>query len=301
MSLVTVFGGTGFLGQRVVAALGQAGHHVRIVSRRPERTAIPAAKTSGTAAVDLVRGDVRERAAVAAVVADADAVVNAVGHYVETAAVSFIDVHVDGARNVALAAAAAGATRLVHLSGIGADHQSRSAYVRSRGEGERVVKAAFPAATILRPSAMFAGADGISAMLAELVRRSPVVPLFGRGRTRLQPVFADDVALAVARVLEAGWTAGRVLELGGPDVLTYRELVEQAGQAVGRRPLLLPVPFVVWQVLAAACRILAAPPLTEGQVALMRHDNVTSADAPGLAALGIEPTPLATVWSRRPT
>jgi uncharacterized protein YbjT (DUF2867 family) len=155
-----------------------------------------------------------------------------------------------------------------------------------------VVRDAFPAATLFRPSAMFAAEGGLLTTVVELVRRSPVVPLFGGGETRLQPVFVGDVAAAAGAALKAEWAAGRVLELGGPEILTYRMLVERAMAATGRRRLLLPVPFAAWTALAAAGRLLPTPPLTEGQVALMRADNVASTELPSLAALGITPTPI---------
>lgn len=288
MAEVTVFGGTGFLGTRVVAALAAQGHDVRVASRRPESAAVRQdAAPRGT--VRMVRGDVLDPSSVAAAVDGAAAVVNAVGHYVERGSATFAAVHVEGAGRVAAAARDAGVARLVQLSGIGADPVSRSPYVRSRGRGEAAVRTAFPDATIFRPSAMFGDEEGLLTMLSTLVRRAPVVPLFGRGRTRLQPVHVGDVATAAVRAIEQSWTAVHVLELGGPEVLTYRALLERVMRSAGRRPLLLPVPFVVWQLLAVILSPLPSPPITEGQVALMQRDNVAAADLPGLEALGIEP------------
>jgi uncharacterized protein YbjT (DUF2867 family) len=299
---ITVFGGTGFLGRRIVETLAAQGHAVRIGTRRPggeaaRRVADGAAPAAG--ALRPVKADVLDPASVRAAVAGADAAVNAVGHWLEKGAASFEAVHVEGARRVAEAASEAGVARLVHLSGIGSDPEASSPYVRSRGRGEVAVREAFPAATIFRPSAMFAAQEGLVAALESLVRRAPVIPLFGRGLTRLQPVHADDVAMAAARALDQNWTAGRVLELGGPDIVTYRELVAQVMRAGGRRRLLLPVPFAVWKMLASALSPLPSPPLTEGQVALMGADNVASPDAPGLADLGIAPRSLAQALSSR--
>ncbi len=300
MAEVTVFGGTGFLGRRIVEALTGEGHDVRIGTRRPEGDAAKrVAEGPGAGSRRPVKVDVLDPVSVAAAVARADAVVNAVGHYVEKPGASFEDVHVEGAKRVADAAREAGVPRLVHLSGIGSDPEAASPYVRSRGRGEAAVRDAFPAATIFRPSAMFAAKAGLVAALETLVRNAPVIPLFGRGMTRLQPVHAGDVATAAARVLDLPWTAGRVLEIGGPDVVTYRALVEQAMRATGRRRLLLPVPFVVWQAMARALSPLSSPPLTEGQVALMRVDNVAARDAPGLAELGIALRPIEDALSGR--
>ena len=293
MATVTVFGGSGFLGRRIVETLAGRGDAVRLVTRHPERgQAREAAGRLGPGTVHPVEADVLDAASVAVAVAGADAVVNAVGLYAERGEATFTAVHVDGARRVAAAAKDAGAARLVHLSGIGADKHSPSPYVRSRGRGEVVVREAFPAATLFRPSAMFAADGGLLTTVVGLVRRSPVVPLFGRGETRLQPVFAGDVAAAVGAALDAHWASGSVLELGGPEILTYRMLLERAMAATGRRRLLLPVPFAAWTALAAAGRLLPTPPLTEGQVALMLKDNVASTELPGLEALGITPTPL---------
>jgi len=298
MAEVTVFGGTGFLGTRVVAALTAQAHAVRVATRRPESATLRQ-DTMVQGLVRTVGADVLDPPSVAAAVRGAAAVVNAVGHYLERGSATFEAVHVEGARCVAAAARDAGVPRLVHLSGIGADPHSSSPYVRSRGRGETVVRTAFPDATIFRPSAMFGDEEGLLTMLAGLVRRAPVVPLFGRGRTRLQPVHVGDVATAVARVLEQPWTRARVLELGGPDVLTYRALLERVMRAEGRRPLLLPVPFVVWRLLAMVLSPLTSPPISEGQVALLRQDNVAAADLPGLSALGIEPRSIDSVLENR--
>jgi len=302
MAEVTVFGGTGFLGTRVVAALAAQGHDVRVATRRSAHAPVlPAAarRAAARGAVRHVVADVLEPPSVAAAVRGAAAVVNAVGQYVEQGSATFAAVHVEGAGRVATAARDAGVARLVHLSGIGADPDSRSPYVRSRGRGEAAVRTAFPAATIFRPSAMFGDADGLLTMLSTLVRRTPVLPHFGRGRTRLQPVHVDDVAAAAVRALEQSWTAGRVLELGGPDVLTWRALLERVMRAAGRRPFLLPLPFAVWQLLAMALSPLPSPPISEGQVALMRQDNVAAPGLPGLAGLGIEPRSIDSVLQRQ--
>jgi uncharacterized protein YbjT (DUF2867 family) len=301
MADVAVFGGTGFLGRRIVGALAADGHDVRVVARRPEnaraRQAIAAAD-AGPGAIRLVEADILKTESIEAAVAGTDAVVNAVGLYVETGTASFEAVHVEGAERLARAARAAGAARLVHISGIGSRPESRSPYVRSRGRGEAAVRNAFPNATVLRPSAMFAESEGLLAALTGLVTSAPVVPIFGRGRTRLQPVHVDDVATAAVRALAQDWTTGKVLELGGPEVVSYRELLERVMRAAGRRPVLLPVPFFVWQALALVLSPLASPPLTEGQVALMRRDNLASSDLPGLASLAIAPRSVDSVLHR---
>lgn len=288
MPVVTVFGGTGFLGQRIVAALLASGHVVRVATRHP--AGVPPRE-----GVEPIAADIRDAASVAAAVDGVAAVVNAVGLYVERGAATFEAIHVRGAGQVAEAVRDGTPELLVHVSGIGADPASPSPYVRARGRGELAVRAALPEAIVVRPSAMFAARGGLTGPLLALVERSPVLPLFGRGQTRLQPVFVDDVAAAIARTVTEGAGPGPVLELGGPTVYTYRGLLEELMRRAGRRRLLLPVPFAAWQALAHICRLLPTPPLTEGQVALMRHDNVAADELPGLADLGIEATSLETV------
>lgn len=289
---VTVFGGTGFLGQRIAAALAARGLRVRIAARHPESTA-------GTGASDAVRADLRDDASIRAALDGATAAVNAVSLYAESRDLTFQTIHVEGARRLAEAAAAAGLGRLVHISGIGADARSSSAYVRSRGEGEEVVRAGFSGATIFRPSAMFGPGDALLTTLINLVRRLPIVPLFGHGSTRLQPVHVENVAAAVAAVLAAADQPAPIHELGGPQIFSYRSLLELVMQHVGRRRALTPVPFPVWESLAALSRVLPSPPLTEGQVALMKQDNVADPGLPGLSALAIRPVAVETELRRR--
>lgn len=278
---IVVFGGTGFLGRRVVERLLRAGHAVRVASRHPATAAHG----------EAVFADVRDEESVADALAGADGAVNAVSLYVERGGTSFEDIHVDGARRVARRAAATG-LRLVHVSGIGADARSGSAYVRARGRGETAVRGALAESTLLRPSAMFGDGDGLLASL-DAVTRLPVVPLFGRGDTRLQPVYAGDVAMAAVRALEIPGAAGRTYELGGPEVFTYRALIERLLAHAGRRRVLLPVPFALWRAGARVLGLLPSPPLTIDQVILMQRDNVASEDLPGLPGLGLAPTPVA--------
>lgn len=275
-----VLGGTGFVGGHAVRALAAHGHAVATGTRAPGK--------AGDAPRPL-RIDLSDRASLEAAFEGAGAVVNCVGLYVERGDASFRSVHVEGAGRVAAAARAQGVERLVQLSGIGADPKARSAYVRARGEGEQAVRAAFPAATILRPSAMFAEDQGLFAALAPVVRALPVVPLFGDGATRLQPVHVGDTAEAVVRALKADDAPGTTYELGGAEALTWRQILERLAAREGRRRLFLPVPFALWHVIARLALILPEPPLTPAQVALMERDNVPAADMPGFAALGIEP------------
>ena len=198
--LVTVFGGTGFLGQRVVRRLLDRGHRVRIAARHPNR-----ADRLSSDHLECIRADVLDPASIGRAVRGAQAVVNAVSLYVEKDDLSFGAVHVHGAREVARAAAEAGVIRMIHVSGIGSDARSGDAYIQARGEGEAAAHEAFPAAVLVRPAVMFGPEDAFLRGIAGLVRRLPFYPLFGRGETRLQPVHVADVAEAVARL---GWGYG---------------------------------------------------------------------------------------------
>lgn len=279
---VCIFGGTGFLGRRLVRRLAGEGASVRVAVRSPEqaRSVLPDLER-----VEVLRADVREPASVAAAVARCDAVVNAVSAYVEKAGVSFEAVHVEGARTVAQESLAAGVSRLVLVSGIGADPESASPYIRARGRGELAAREAFPGCVVVRPGAMFGPGDALFAGLADIVRVLPVVPLIGGGRTRVQPVYVEDVAEAIARVLAGD--PGLTYELAGPGVYTLRELVEYVLRLVGKRRLLVPLPFVVAEVQARLFELLPSPPLTTGQVDLLRSDSLASGELPGLSELGI--------------
>jgi NADH dehydrogenase len=280
--VVAVLGATGFLGRRVVRRLLDRGFAVRACARRPERVP-PLLGPEAATRVEVVRADAHDGASIAAALAGAHGAVNAVGLYVERGGrETFRAVHVEAAARVARLAREAGVARLVHVSGIGADPASRARYVRARGEGEIAVRAAFPGATLVRPSVMFGSDDRFLTTLARLLRTLPVYPLFGRGGTRLQPVWVEDVAEAIARILTGADGAGHpCYELGGPRTYAYAELLRSVADRVGARARLVPLPFAAWEVVA---RLSA--------VALMRRDNVASPGLPGLPELHVAPTAL---------
>jgi NADH dehydrogenase len=288
---VTVFGGSGFLGRQIVRRLAAEGAAVRVAVRHPERAAF-AADPDAAEPVAAVRADVADEAEVASALAGSDAAVNAVGHYVERGRATFEAIHGAGAQHVARAAAEAGLGRLVHISGIGADPRSRSRYVRARAEGERLVEEAFPAVTILRPSVMYGPEDAFLNQLAAVARVMPVLPLFGTGAVRLQPVHVDDVAQAVGRALATTAAQGKVYELGGPRTYSYKALLRLVLEHSGRRRLLLPLPYFAWQLVATLLAALPDPPISRDQVVLMRYDNVVDPAARSFADLGIEPRAL---------
>jgi uncharacterized protein YbjT (DUF2867 family) len=284
--LVTVFGGTGFVGRRVVSRLINHGLRVRVAVRHPD-----AVEEEG---VERVSADVTDEPSVAASLAGSEAAVNAVSLYIEKRGLSFHTIHVEAARRVARLAQESGLRRLVYVSGIGSDPQASNDYVRTRGQGETAVLDAFPAATIVRPSVMFALDDAFLTTLVRLARRLPVYPLFGHGETRLQPVHVEDVAEAIAQIIAAERPAA-AYELAGPDVWTYRELVQEAARSAGARTRLGSIPFPLWSVGARVSEMIPGSPLKRAQVDLMRRDNVASGRLPGLADLGIVPQHVAPV------
>jgi len=288
MTTVVVFGGTGFLGRRLVHHLAAEGALVRVAVRHPDRVR-RALLAADPAQVIVFRADVRDQASVTAALAGADAVVNAVSAYVEKGDVTFEAVHVQGAEIVARKAAELGVARFVLISGIGADPKSPSPYIGSRGRGEIAVQQTFVGATIVRPSAMFGPGDALFGTLADLARSLPVLPLIGGGRTRLQPVYVEDVAQAVLRILADPGTVGRTYELAGPKVYTLRDLVRFTLSILGKRRLLMPVPFAVAEIQARLLEFLPSPPLTTGQVDLLKTDNVASGELPGFRELKLVP------------
>jgi uncharacterized protein YbjT (DUF2867 family) len=288
MSYVTVFGGSGFLGREIVRRLAADGADVRVAVRHPERATFPSEPdTAGT--ITATYADVWDEVTVGPAVAGADAVVNTVGHYVERGRATFEAIHGQGAMHVARAAAAAGVGRLVHISGIGADEKSESAYVRARAAGERLVREAFSQATILRPSVMFGPEDAFFRQLADLARLMPILPLFGTGEVRLQPVYVGDVAQAVAKALTMEAAKGETYELGGPRAYSYKALLELLLRQLGRKRLLMPVPYFAWDFLAALMAPLPRRPISRDQVVLMKQHNVVGPNALSFAALGITP------------
>ena len=292
--LVTVFGGSGFIGRYVVKRLAASGARVRVAVRRVEDAKFLKPMGDVGQVVPFL-ANVRVPASVRAAVEGADAVVNLVGILHESGAQKFSAVQAEAPGTIAEAARAVGVRRLVHVSAIGADPASPAAYARSKAEGEAAVRAAFPEATILRPSIVFGPEDGFFNRFANLARFLPALPLIGGGHTRFQPVYVGDVADAVMAALTRPEARGRVYELGGPATLSFAELLSYILEVTGRRRLLLPVPWPVARVQGALMGLLPGAPLTLDQVRMLERDNVVSEGAPGLAELGIRPVPVETV------
>ncbi len=293
--LVTIFGGSGFVGTQIVQVLARKGYRIRVAVRRPD-LAGHVKPLGGVGQVVPIQANVRNPQSVQRAVAGADIVINLVGVRFERGPQRFRAVHVMGARNIAEAASAAGAKALVHMSALGADEQSPSAYARSKHLGEAAVLEAFPEAVIIRPSIMFGPGDGFFNLMGSLARAFPVLPLIGE-KTRFQPIYVGDTADAFGGAAEGMVKTGRVYELGGPEVITYREIMQRVLRETGRHNPLVPVPAAVGKLLAAPFALLPFPPLLTGdQVELLQADNVVSAAATKekrtLSAFGIEPTPM---------
>jgi uncharacterized protein YbjT (DUF2867 family) len=292
--LVTVFGGSGFIGRHVVRALANRNYRVRVAVRRPELTGFlqPLGRVGQ---IHAVQANLRFAESVEAAVRDADAVVNLVGILFEKGRQRFDAIQTQGAETVARAAATAGAS-LVHVSAIGADENSPAHYARSKAAGERLVLAAQPAAVIMRPSFAFGSDDAFFNRFAAMARLSPMLPLPGDGHVRSQPVFAADIGEAVAQAVDGEAKPGTTYELGGPEVHTFKELMQFILATIERHRLLVPVPFGLMKLQASILQFLPDPPLTPDQVDMLKVDNVVSADAHAqrrtLEGLGIIPNPI---------
>lgn len=306
--VVTLFGGAGFIGRHVVRRLAKAGATVRIAVRDPEAALF--LKTAGEVGqIVPFPADITQPAQVAAALAGADAAVNMVGILYERGRATFQAVHVDGAATVARAAADAGLDALVHVSALGADPVSPSAYARSKAQGEDAVRTAFPGAVVLRPSVVFGPEDSFFTLFAALARFSPVLPVVGAspkrtgcaidwlgdGGPKFQPVYVGDVADAVMAGLSDPALAGRTAELGGPTVYSFKALMELVNTATGRKRCLVPVPYLLAEAESLWLQFLPKPPLTPDQVTLLKSDNVVGQGATTLADLSIAATPAETV------
>ena len=287
-NLVTIFGGSGFLGRHTVRALARAGWRIRVATRHPARGFF--LRPLGTVGqIDFVKCDVADADNVAAAVMGANAVINLTGILFQKGQ-TFEDVQAEGAANIAKAAAAAGVNALVHVSAIGADAQSESKYATTKAQGEQAMREAFPDAVILRPSIIFGPEDGFFNKFASMARFLPMLPLVGGGHTRFQPVFVGDVAAAIVQALSSPATRGRTFELGGPSIYSFKELLQMILRETGRKRLLVPLPFALASLKAAFLQLLPNPVLTMDQVKLLKKDNVVAPTAAGLADLGITPT-----------
>ncbi|WP_186767056.1 complex I NDUFA9 subunit family protein [Devosia ginsengisoli] len=297
--LVTIFGGSGFVGTQIVQLLAKNGHRIRVAVRRPD-LAGPVKMFGSVGQVQPIQANIRNAASVQRAVANADIVINLVGVGFSRGAQTFDAVHVAGAGHVAEAARAAGVSTLVHMSALGVDRAAEvSAYAASKLAGEAAVLKAFPNAIIMRPSILFGQGDGFFNLMGALSRLFPVLPLIS-GDTSFQPAYVGDVAEAFAHAAEGGVKTGRIYELGGPQVETHRELLARIQREAGRNRPVLPLPSGLAKLMALPFAILPFPPLlTSDQVDLLGVDNVVSdaasKDKRTFAAFGIKPTAMDTI------
>ncbi len=307
-TLVTVYGGSGFLGRNVVRALAQRGYRIRVAVRRPE-LANHLQPLGRVGQIHAVQANIRDEASVAAAARDASVLVNLVGILFQRGRQRFDAVHTRGTEHVARVASAHGA-RMVHVSAIGADEGSASLYARSKAVAERLAREAQPTVVIMRPSILFGPEDDFFNRFAAMARMSPALPLIGGGHTRFQPVFVGDVAAAIADAVDGKTRSGTTYELGGPEVRSFRDLMQFVLRTIERKRLLLPIPFFVARLQASILQFMPKPLLTPDQVEQLRVDNVVSdaarAERRTLQGLGIEPEPLeaivpAYLWRFRST
>ncbi|MET3780281.1 NADH dehydrogenase [Brevundimonas sp. 1080] len=290
--VVTLFGGSGFIGSQAVRALARRGWRIRVAVRNPV-LAIEIQPLGDPGQIQFMRCDITNPTDVAQAVRGADAVVNLVGVLHDAGGKRGFDaVHTEAAKTIAEAAKAAGVERLVQISAIGADAASPSAYGRTKAQAEAAVRAVYPDAVILRPSLVFGAGDSFLNRFAAMATMAPALPLIGGGETRFQPVYVGDVAEAIARGVTRADAAGRTYELGGPSLYTFREVLELVRRETGRDRMLVSVPFIVAKPLGSLLQLSRfvglTPPLTRDQVLMLEKDNVVAAEAFGLSDLGID-------------
>ncbi|MGI9481670.1 MAG: complex I NDUFA9 subunit family protein [Hyphomicrobiales bacterium] len=290
--LVTIIGGSGFVGRHIVRALAGQGYRIRCACRRPD-LAGHLQPLGNVGQIQPVQANVRYPESVEAVCAGSDAVINCVGILAPSGQQTFSSVQAHGAEVCARAAKAASAKTYIQVSAIGADDESEAAYARTKAEGEERASSVFPDTVILRPSIVFGPEDDFFNRFAAMARYSPALPLIGGGHTRFQPVFAGDIAKAVCAVLDGKASAGSVYELGGPEVMSFREVLEFILKHINRKRLFAPLPFPVAKFIAMFTQIVPGAPLTVDQVRMLESDNVVSdeaiAEARTFEALGIAP------------
>lgn len=293
-AVITVFGGSGFLGRHLVRRLALEGATIRVPTRRPE-TAIHLKPMGAVGQIVLERFDPAREGEAEALVEGASHVVNLIGILFERRRGDFEALQAKLPGRIARAAAEAGVRRLVQLSAIGADPASPSLYARTKAAGEAAARAAFAGTTVLRPSIVFGPEDGFFNRFAEMARLLPALPLIGGGGNRFQPVYVGDVAAATVAALTRDDAVGRTYELGGPRVYTFKELLAYMLGVLGRRRLLVTLPYGIAALQARVLELLPEPPLTRDQIELLKRDNVVSPGAAGLAELGVAATPLEVV------
>lgn len=287
--IITIIGGTGFIGRYLVKLLAKAGYTIHVIARDPE-AALHLRTAGDVGQVVLSPGNLAKPESLHGKLEGSYAVINLVGILFERGNQNFSALHAQGAEKLAKMAQAAKVKRLIHLSSLGVDKAKRSKYARTKALGEKAVIAACPEATIIRPGVIFGPEDNFFNQFARMATLLPALPSIGGGKTRFQPVYVGDVALAIMRVLEREDTKGQIYELGGPNVYSFRELLEFICHTIHRKRWLLPLPFGIAGIFGALAELLPTPPLTRDQVQLLKYDNLVSGNTKTLTDLGIHPT-----------
>ena len=290
--LVTVFGGTGFLGRHLVPKLAQSGYRVNVVSRYPEHAKF--LRICGpTGRVNCVYGDIKKESLLHSIIRDTDSVINLVGVLYNKGDNALNAVHANGAENIAKCCAEHGVKTLIHVSALAIDKAVSSVYARSKLEGEKATLSSFPQAVILRPSIIYGPGDHFFNRFAHMLQYAPCFPLMGGGVTKFQPVYVGDVVTAICHIIGSSRKAyqGKIYQLGGPEVVSFKELMTYLLTVLGIKRFLFSLPFPLATMLASVLELLPNPPLTRDQVKLLAFDNVVDKNALTLADLGIDPTP----------
>jgi uncharacterized protein YbjT (DUF2867 family) len=286
---ITVFGGTGFIGRHLVPLLVRSGATVRVAVRDRRRVQVT---NKSDEEAEYIQADLLDDVAVGAAITGTGAVVNLVGILTETPNQTYRAIHVEGARRVALAAKRHGVMRLIHTSALGASPVSPAVSDRTKAEGELAVREAFLQATIVRPSLTFGEDDHFFSRFAAMIRTSPILPLIGGGITKFQPVFVDDVSAGLVELLKRPETVSKTYEFGGPQVYSFKALLELLMSVLNRQRLLIPIPFALAEMQAGLLELLPNPPLTRDQVRLLKTDKMVSGAEPTLDDLGVHARPL---------
>jgi uncharacterized protein YbjT (DUF2867 family) len=284
--LITIFGGGGFLGSVVVKKLAQKGYRIRVVSRDIEKNR-DLKPLGNVGQIALMQGDIKNPESVEQAVNGADIVINLVGLLFEKGKQNFDDAHVGAARNIANSTASD--TQIIQMSSLGVDIVHGSKYALTKHEAEKIILASHPDATIIRPSVIFGASDSFTNKFAQMASISPALPLVGCGKTKFQPVHIDDVAEAIVRMVENPEAAGKIYELGGPEIMSFKEILQFILEQTGGSNFLIPLPYAVASMIGAFGSLLPNPPLTMDQVALLKYDNIMSAKQCGFDSLGINP------------
>lgn len=286
--IITIFGATGFVGQYIVRELARAGYRLRIITRDTQHAA--PLKTQGEVGqIAIAHGDITDPESYRAELDGAYAVINLVGILAESGRQTFPAIHAQAPEKLAQCASEAGVERMLHMSALGVDKAKTSKYAKTKLMGEKAVKAAFPEATIFRPSVIFGPEDHFYNQFASMSRFSPMLPLIGGGHTKFQPVYVGDVADAFLTALKRSDTSSHIYELGGPEVMSFRQVLDSIRRYTNRKPCLVRIPSAMASLGATFTQLLPRPPLTRDQVELLKYDNVVSDQSKGFAELGIHP------------